>query len=532
MKRVAIIGAGRAGLVSAKYALENSLEPVVFEKTSKLGGLWSRNNGTAIWEGMYSDISKYTMMFHDHPWPEDSPIFCTSKSVHEYFESYATRFKLQDHIRFDRKVETVKKIDEKWQVKVTNLRDNSIEIEEFDFLITASGLHSKPRIPDVDNSSEFEGILMHSSKFRLNDPLLKNKKVIVVGCSSSGTEIAASLVGHAQTVTSIFPRTYLVLPRLVKFQASSESDFSILPVDIFANRRAISHEKSNQTDEEKKLGLMIFSSLFPYQTNVENSHPDLYVDLTRTDQEILISCSDYYIQHASQGKIKPIKSKIKKFQANSAILENGMIEECDCVIFCTGYDLDLSYLDDDILKILKYDTKKYKFPIILYKYTFHPQINNFAMVGQIDGLFYTGVELQANWVLRVFTQKMRLPTKEKMIEDIEIEEDKRIKDNRSQFPHGKHTNLIDNIAEASEMLPNFEQIKKTDENLYKILWNSAINPNHFFMNDPSSIKIMNKIYEITNKVYDFKKDNDLSDICKTASKFSENYKIPKGLFTD
>ena len=91
-KKIAIIGAGKAGIVSAKYALENQLKPVVFEKTNKVGGLWSRNNGMAIWDGLFSNISKYTMMFHDFPWPQNSPIFNQAEDVHKYLNAYAQKF--------------------------------------------------------------------------------------------------------------------------------------------------------------------------------------------------------------------------------------------------------------------------------------------------------------------------------------------------------------------------------------------------------------------------------------------------------
>lgn len=60
MKRVAIIGAGSSGLVCAKYALENDLLPVVYESSNQVGGLWSAKD-TAIWEGLHSNISKYTI---------------------------------------------------------------------------------------------------------------------------------------------------------------------------------------------------------------------------------------------------------------------------------------------------------------------------------------------------------------------------------------------------------------------------------------------------------------------------------------
>jgi len=39
MKRVAIIGAGPAGLVSAKECLDQGLDVTIFEKTDRIGGL-------------------------------------------------------------------------------------------------------------------------------------------------------------------------------------------------------------------------------------------------------------------------------------------------------------------------------------------------------------------------------------------------------------------------------------------------------------------------------------------------------------
>ncbi len=59
-KRVAILGSGPAGIVSAKYAIENGILPVVFEKKNKPGGLWSE--GTAIWDGMHTNVSRYSVM--------------------------------------------------------------------------------------------------------------------------------------------------------------------------------------------------------------------------------------------------------------------------------------------------------------------------------------------------------------------------------------------------------------------------------------------------------------------------------------
>lgn len=40
VKRVAIVGAGVSGLASIKCCLEEGLEPVCFERSENLGGLW------------------------------------------------------------------------------------------------------------------------------------------------------------------------------------------------------------------------------------------------------------------------------------------------------------------------------------------------------------------------------------------------------------------------------------------------------------------------------------------------------------
>ena len=46
--RIAIIGGGPAGLVAAKSLLEESLQPVVFEQSSALGGQWHAASASAF----------------------------------------------------------------------------------------------------------------------------------------------------------------------------------------------------------------------------------------------------------------------------------------------------------------------------------------------------------------------------------------------------------------------------------------------------------------------------------------------------
>lgn len=114
-KRVAILGSGPAGLVSAKYALEHGLRPVVFEKKSGPGGLWSSN--TAIWDGMHTNVSKYSVMFGDFPWPKNSSVIPSAADVYNYLLNYIRHFKLEKYFRLNSHVTSVRQLpNKKWEV--------------------------------------------------------------------------------------------------------------------------------------------------------------------------------------------------------------------------------------------------------------------------------------------------------------------------------------------------------------------------------------------------------------------------------
>ena len=181
-RRVAIIGAGPSGLTSAKYAIENGLVPTVFEKSNDICGLWSNTStNKAVWAGLYSNISYYTEQFSDHSWPKDSLIFPSANDIYNYLKSYAKKFSIENVTRLNNRIELVEKQeDNKWRINSIDLLKKQKKTEIFDFVMCASGLHSQPRIPIIENSDKFKGLQLHSSQFQLNDPLLKSKSVAVV----------------------------------------------------------------------------------------------------------------------------------------------------------------------------------------------------------------------------------------------------------------------------------------------------------------------------------------------------------------
>ncbi|VDM67517.1 unnamed protein product [Strongylus vulgaris] len=71
MKRVAIIGAGPSGLPSIRHALLYGFEPVVFEMSDKVGGLWNYkphdSEDASVMKSTVINSSKEMSAYSDFP---------------------------------------------------------------------------------------------------------------------------------------------------------------------------------------------------------------------------------------------------------------------------------------------------------------------------------------------------------------------------------------------------------------------------------------------------------------------------------
>jgi dimethylaniline monooxygenase (N-oxide forming) len=531
-KRVAILGAGPGGIVSAKYAVENGFTPVVFDKKAIPGGLWS--SGTAIWEGMHTNVSRYSVMFSDFPWPDKSSLIPSAKEVYNYLLSYIKHYQLENYFQFNSNVDQVKYLpNKKWQLTWTNYLTGEQTTEVFDYLMCSTGLHCMPNWPEFKNIESYKGILMHSVDYKTLDPRLKDKKVIVVGNSYSGVEISAHLVGHAKTIVNIFNRPYLSFPRLLKVETNEKNVYNIIPVDLFYGRELCFSIPINK-EEERKSKIELFGKLCPHQTNKAKCHPAMYYELD-DDEPIREAVTDNYYPYIMRGKIKPKKARITYFAEDGVRLSDGSFEKADVVLFCTGYKICLNYFEQSVLDTLKFDPNRERLPIMLYKYTVHPDLENMAMIGVCSGLFFAGFELQARWAFKLFKGEKILPPRYVIDEEMGRDELLRESLENNQYPHGLYNEIIEKLAFEADALPDFKKIAKTDPKLFEMLWKNGTIPSHFCYDTHKelSIKIMKEVDEIINKKYTLTKEeaeNATSSI--VASKFSKYFKIPLYLFKE
>ncbi|XP_064184572.1 uncharacterized protein zgc:77439 [Anguilla rostrata] len=222
--RVAVVGAGAAGLCAARHLLSRGeifAPPVVYELTNNVGGTWvyeeqvgTYDNGLPIHSSMYrnlrTNIPKEVMSFPDFPFEKHLPSFVHHTEVRNYLEKYCDHFRLRDHIQFNTMVDSVKPVQEKrgwhglaWDITTTDGISKTKSItERFDAVMVCNGHFYDPYIPAIPGLKNFTGMLMHGHDYRNPEPF-SGKSVVLLGAGLSGLDIAMELSSvDAQVILS------------------------------------------------------------------------------------------------------------------------------------------------------------------------------------------------------------------------------------------------------------------------------------------------------------------------------------------
>ena len=240
IRRIAIIGAGPTGIACAKYfhAEQVFAKIDVFEQRDNVGGIWNLSGNRAssqipvpqtdpdygaggsresmslefespLYDYLETNIPKFLMAYSDMPFASKLPLFPKNHQVQEYLEKYAEP--VRNKIHFNTQVINVEPIDakacgcsslnQKWNVASKDLTTGESREQQYDAVVAAVGHYTVPHIPYVAGLEAFArkhpGTVMHSKAYRRPEDY-KNYKILVIGNSASGLDIAGQLAGHAQ----------------------------------------------------------------------------------------------------------------------------------------------------------------------------------------------------------------------------------------------------------------------------------------------------------------------------------------------
>jgi 4-hydroxyacetophenone monooxygenase len=199
--KVLVVGTGLGGLNVAVQLKHAGIDFTVLEKNAEVGGTWFENKYPGA--RVDSPSRAYTHIFGvdvDCPSP-----WCTRDENQQYFKWVADHFGVREHIVFDTEVVTMtyEESTRMWEVHAQG--PERPRVFRAHAVVSAVGLLSRPRLPDIPGMADFAGRSFHTARWP-DDLDLSGKRVGVIGSGCSGVQLVpelARLVGHV----TMFQRT-------------------------------------------------------------------------------------------------------------------------------------------------------------------------------------------------------------------------------------------------------------------------------------------------------------------------------------
>ncbi|KRY43072.1 Flavin-containing monooxygenase FMO GS-OX-like 3, partial [Trichinella spiralis] len=213
--RICVIGAGAAGLCACKYArLIKNATVVVYEILDRVGGTWNYTDQVGedirnetrhpvLYKNLKTNLPKEIMGFPDFPFKNTiKESFICHQLVSDYLQDYAKHFNLLQHIKFGYKVTDVHAHPNGeycWELEVKNVKTKLFETHFFDALFVCSGHYALPHIPEIKGMDQFQGELLHASRYRVPEKF-QGRRVACLGAGPSGVDLAFELSHFAKKV--------------------------------------------------------------------------------------------------------------------------------------------------------------------------------------------------------------------------------------------------------------------------------------------------------------------------------------------
>jgi hypothetical protein len=212
--RIGIIGAGVAGLATAKTLLQAGHDVVVLDKTPDVGGVWS---ATRRYPGLTTQSTKATYGLSDYPMPRDYPEWPTGAQVQEWLAGYAAEFDVDRSLRLNTEVCRAAPDAAGWSLSVRDTRDGAAETVRVDRLVVANGVFCEPNVPDYPGLGEFTaaggrlcaGTDVHDAEEA------RGKHVAVVGYGKSACDVTVPLSEAAATTHVVARQLLWKVPRKI-----------------------------------------------------------------------------------------------------------------------------------------------------------------------------------------------------------------------------------------------------------------------------------------------------------------------------
>jgi cation diffusion facilitator CzcD-associated flavoprotein CzcO/amino acid transporter len=350
-----IVGAGPCGLLAARAFKYAGIPYDHFERHSGVGGIWDiENPGSSMYEAAHFISSKYTSGFFGMPMPDHYPDYPDYRQLHAYIRDFAAAYGLTDAITFNTAVERAEPLGEDaaegWRVTL-----GTGETRTYRGLVCAPGVTWHPNRPDYPGLDDFAGEVRHTVSYRRSDEL-RGRRVLIVGAGNSGVDIACEAARAADAAFISVRRGYRFVPKHI---------FGV-PTDVFASGAVRPPRGVALPDDFSDMLDVLVGDLTRY-------------GLPKPDHKALEShpiMNSQILHHLAHGDLTA-KGAVTRFTRTGAVFADGSEETIDLILFATGYDYKLPFLDPALF------TWRQGHPD-LYLNIFHRTLRGLAVVGFVE----------------------------------------------------------------------------------------------------------------------------------------------------
>ncbi len=423
VRSAAIIGAGIAGLVTAKTLLAQGIACTVLEQKTSVGGVWADG-----YINFGVQLQKELFEFPDWPLKEDVPQFTPGPIFQQYLDDYADHFAIRPHIRFDTTVNHVEPIGEqtspRWRVKYCQAGEHGSK--DFDLVVVCTGLYSNiPYLPKFPGQEDYQGKVHHVSEIKAA-ALLEGKRVGVVGFGKSATDMALEAAHLASETHLVVRKLHWPVPRKLagilpfKWGVLSRLCSALYPQYKTPSRleRALHRFGKPVVWSYWRLVETLLRFQFRLGSRFgtrESLVPDEPMEIDTFGEASMVLQSDLF-RLVRQGRISFHKGEISNYTASGVKLADGSEIDVDVLVLATGWRCDHSFLSDTLRRQLGFSDDG----LYLYRQMLHPDVSGLAFIGYTSTvtniLTYC---LQARWLGELLAGKHRLPTNGAMTDEIE-----------------------------------------------------------------------------------------------------------------
>ncbi|KAJ3648311.1 hypothetical protein Zmor_020124 [Zophobas morio] len=219
--KIAILGAGGAGLCAARHCLDENFNIDIFEQTGNVGGTWNYTdnigvdeNGipvhSSMYQGLRTNLPKELMTYEDFPYPQQEKSYLPQDEVLDYIRNYAKKYHLEKYVKFYKQVLNVEPRDNLWLVEFEDVKNKQKESGFYDAVFVCNGHYKDAFIPEIPGQDSFKGTIKHSHDYRTPD-CYKNRRVLLIGAGPSGCDISEHIAEVASKVY-LSHKTHIFLP--------------------------------------------------------------------------------------------------------------------------------------------------------------------------------------------------------------------------------------------------------------------------------------------------------------------------------